>query len=416
MSRISPFVGLLFDRERVGSLDLVTTPPYDVIAPQERTRYLDASPHNVIRLDLGEDRPGDDEVANKYRRAAELFRAWRREGVLRPTVGPAYFPYEMRFTFHGRSRRIRGLVCEVELEDWGGSILPHERTMPAPVEDRLRLTRAVRANLSCIHAVFPGPSAPLGAYLEASTSAEPDAAVAGEDGVEHRLWVREPDPDVAGWLADDTLMIADGHHRYTMALRYRDEMRSAHGPGPWDRVMMLVVDGANEDPPVLPLHRIQLDGPVASGTTRVRDLEEVLESVDDERLVYGVTTREEGTLVHRVAELGGEPPAVCRLHEEVLTGLDGQLRYTPDAVEAEAAVRGGEAVAAYLLPATSAWRIRSVVDRGGRLPQKSTFFWPKPRTGLVIRPFEVDEAFEAEGAGEPAAGDALTPPRPAPAS
>jgi uncharacterized protein (DUF1015 family) len=414
--RISPFIGLLFDHERVGSLDLVTTPPYDLVSPQDRARYLDASPHNVIRLDLGEDRPGDDEVANKYRRAAELFRAWRREGALVPTPRPAYFPYEMRFTFHGVGRRIRGLVCEVGLEDPGGSIVPHERTMAAPVEDRLRLTRAIRANLSCIHAVFPGPSDRLASYLETSSAADPIAVVVGEDGVEHRLWVSDPEPSVARSLTEETLMIADGHHRYTTALRYRDEMRSLSGPGPWDRAMMLVVDAGTEAPPVLPLHRIQRRGPVRAGGTRVRDLEEVLESVDDDRLVYGVATRDRGTLVHRIAELPGTPPAVCRLHEEVLNGLDDELRYTPDAALAEAAVRGGEAVAAYLLPATSASRIRAVVDAGGQLPQKSTFFWPKPRTGLVIRPLDRAGPTGSTDPRDAGASGTVSPPRRAPAS
>lgn len=401
MSRISPFVGLLFDRARVGSLDLVTAPPYDLISPQERARYLDASPHNVIRLDLGEDRPGDDEVSNKYRRASELLRSWREEGVLVATDGPAYFPYEMRFSFHGRPRTIRGLACQVELEDPGGSIVPHERTMSAPVQDRLRLTRAVRANLSCILAVLPGPCEPLAAYLDEGAAAGPVASVVGEDGVEHRLWIRDPDPRVAGWLVGESLMIADGHHRYTTALRYRDEMRARHGLGPWDHVMMLILDTAIQDPPVLPLHRIQRSGPVPASGRRVRDLEEILDSVDDERLTYGVATWEDGLLVHRVAELEGEPPTVCRLHDRVLADLDGELRFTPDAVEAEEAVRAGTAVAAYLLPPTSAARIRAVVDRGERLPQKSTFFWPKPRTGLVLRPFDAEP---------------LRAPRPAPAS
>jgi len=392
VSRVSPFVGLLFDPARVGPLDLITAPPYDVISPQERSRYLDASPHNVVRLDLGEERPGDDEVSNKYRRARDLLRSWREDGALVPTDGPSYFPYEMRFSYHGRPRTIRGLVCQVELAGRGGSIVPHERTMAAPVEDRLRLLRTVRANLSCILAVLPGPCEPLADYLAAFDAVPPAASVVGEDGVEHRLWVRDPDPQVPDWFADWSLMIADGHHRYTTALRYRDEMRAAHGPGPWDQVMMLVLDAAISDPPVLPLHRIQRSGPVPTMGRRVRDLEEVLDSVDDERLTFGVAGREDGLLVHRVAELDGEPPTVCRLHEGPLADLDRELRFTPDAVEAEEAVRSGAAVAAYLLPPTSASRIRGVVDRGGRLPQKSTYFWPKPRTGLVIRPLDRSEA------------------------
>jgi uncharacterized protein (DUF1015 family) len=209
-----------------------------------------------------------------------------------------------------------------------------------------------------------------------------------EDGVEHRLWVAPPDPAVAGWLAGESLMIADGHHRYTTALRHRREMDAEHGPGPWDAAMMFVVDASRQEPPVLPYHRIQLDGPVPSRGWRVRDLEEVLESVDDARLRFGVVTHEEGALVHRLVELDGDPPAVCRLHENDLAGLDDRLRYTPDAVAAEEAVRDRRAVAAYFLPPTEAATIRSVVDRGERLPQKSTFFWPKPRTGMVLRPHD----------------------------
>lgn len=389
MSRVSPFVGLLFDQARVGSLDLVTTPPYDVISPAEQRCFCDASPYNVIRLELAEDRPGDDDAHNKYLRAAEDFRSWRDQGVLAPTEGPAYYGYEMRFRYHGRPRRLRGLICAVELEDWGGSILPHERTMKGPVEDRLQLMRAVKANLSCIQAVFTGPLAPFGALLEEAAGRTPDRAATDESGVEHRLWVLEPSEGVAGWLADESLMIADGHHRYTMSLRYRDEMREAHGPGPWDHVMMLLVDAAAEKPPVLPYHRLLVEGEPPEGGTRVRDLEEVLDAVDDKRLVYGLVTGRDGVLVHRVAELDAAPPAVCALHEQVLAGLDEHLRFTHDAVEAEEAVRSGAAVAAYMLPPTDAIRIREVIDRGDRLPQKSTFFWPKPRSGMVIRPLDL---------------------------
>jgi uncharacterized protein (DUF1015 family) len=384
MPRISPFIGLRFDVSRVGSLERVTAPPYDVISPEEHARFLDASRYNVIRLDLGGDTADGDD---RYSRAAADLAAWRTDGVLEPTQ-PGYFPYEMRFSLHGRTRRVRGLVCAVELEDWGGDIVPHERTMAGPVEDRLRLIRAIGANLSCVYAIFRGPHPALAAWLEDRTSSEPDATMIDEDGVQHRLWRASPDALVAGWLAGESLMIADGHHRYTTALRYRDEMRAARGPGAWDFAMMLLVDASIEQPPVLPYHRIQRAGPVPGQGVRVRDLEEVLESVEDGDLRFGVVTHDAGALVHRLIELDGEPPTVCRLHERALAGRDADLRYTPDAVAAEEAVRRGEAVAAYLLPPTDARTIRDLVDRGGRLPQKSTFFWPKPRTGLVIRPHD----------------------------
>lgn len=392
MSRVFPFIGLLFDRERVGSLDLVTTPPYDVISPAERRRFQVLSPYNVVRLELGQERPGGDARDIEYTRAAEELRRWRAEGVLRPTEAPAYYAYEMRFRLHGHPQRVRGIVAAVELEDWGGSILPHERTMAAPVEDRLRLMRAVRANLSCIQAVFPGPIAGLADALDAITGRTPSAVSTDEAGVEHRLWVVPPDDlDPAPWLADETLMIADGHHRYTMSLRFRDEMRERHGPGPWDRVMMLLVDGALEDPPVLPYHRVLTEGDPGEMGERVLDLHEILDAVDDEHLVYGLVTLDGGVPSYHVVRVAaGDPPTVCALHRGPLAGREEYLRYTHDAVEAEDAVRHGEARAAYILPSTTAARIRAVVETGERLPQKSTFFWPKPRSGMIIRALDAD--------------------------
>ncbi len=390
MALVSPFVGLLFDGSIVGSHDLVTTPPYDVISDDERRHYLDASPYNVIRLVLGRGDAGEGGTVDKYREAASELETWRERRALVPTERPSFYPYEMRFSLHGGRRAIRGMVCAVELEDRGGSIVPHERTMPGPIEDRLRLMRAVRTNLSSIHAVFRGPSEPFAGFLDDAMARGPAASTTDEAGVEHTLWVSGPNPEVATWLAPESLMIADGHHRYSMALRYRDEMRAEHGPGPWDRVMMFIADAALQEPPVLPFHRIQTGGPHEPTGTRVRDLAEVLETVSDEKLVYGSASLEDGLLVHRVGELAGTPPVVCALHERVLEHVDAELRFTPDAVEAEDAVRNREAVAAFFLPPTDAARIRGVIDRGERLPRKSTFFWPKPRTGLVLRPLDLD--------------------------
>ena len=196
MSLVSPFVGLLFDGSIVGSHDRVTTPPYDVISDDERRHYLDASPYNVIRLVLGPDDAGDGGAVDKYRQAASELETWRsrRCRSSRPSA-QSFYPYEMRFSLHGRRRAIRGLVCAVELEDWGGSIVPHERTMPGPIEDRLRLMRAVRTNLSSIHAVFRGPSEPFAAFLDDAMTLDPAATTTDEAGVEHTLWVTEPNPD-----------------------------------------------------------------------------------------------------------------------------------------------------------------------------------------------------------------------------
>jgi len=382
----------LYDEAVVGSISLVTAPPYDTISPIDQQRYYRASPLNVVRLILGLDEPGDDESNNKYTRAASYLRTWRADGALKPPPRPSVFPYELLFRHAGAEHTVRGLIAEIELEPWGGSIVPHERTMPGPVEDRLRLLREVRANLSPVYGVFGGPSPEVADLLARETAQSPDLELMDENGTRHRLWVAGRGLDgMPGWLRDEELLIADGHHRYTVALAYREEMRARFGPGPWDAMMMLIVDGTTQDPPVLPIHRVvsgeeQLP---ELGGRRVRDLSEVLASLHDDDLTYGLVTLEDAEPVHRLAALTGVPPTVCALHEQVLDRVPGlSIRFVPDAAVAEQAVLSGAASAAFLLPPTRVDRVRAVVQRDDRLPQKSTYFWPKPRTGMVIRPLD----------------------------
>ena len=393
MPEVRPFTGLLYDPSVVGPVAAVTAPPYDTITPIDQERYHRAHPHNVVRLILGKDEPGDDEANNRYARAASHLRRWRQEGALAPTDGPALFPYEFRFHLGGVQRRVRGVIVEVSLEPWGGSILRHERTLPGPIEDRLRLLRAVRANLSPVYAVLEGPNQRLISFLEQEMSEPPLLEVHDEAGTRHRMWVaiREAEEMTKG-LRPETLLIADGHHRYAVALAYREEMRAIHGPGPWDSMMMLIVDGAAEDPPVLPIHRLVTGGTPTEPHQgeRVRDMAEILASVLDNELTYGSVRLEEGEAVHRVSRLQGPPPTVCALHQQVLDPAGGvDLRFVPDAVAVERAVLTGDGSAAFILPPTHVDQVRRVIQEGGMLPQKSTYFWPKPRTGMVLRPIDV---------------------------
>ena len=346
---------------------------------------------NVVRLILGKDEPGDTASDDKYTRASSYLRSWVDDGVLKRTSRPAVYPYELVFHLGGGRRRVRGIIAEVALEAWGGSIIPHERTFPGPIEDRLKLIRAVRANLSPIYAVLAGGpgSADLRAFLDEVTATSPARETTDEVGTRHRLWVWDAAPaEVTASLNGRSLMIADGHHRYAVALAHREEMRARAGPGPWDYAMMFIVDAAMEDPPVLPIHRAVLGRARPTlGGERVRDLAEVLATLHDDHLTYGVAHLEEGEMVHRVAGLEGAPPTVCALHERLLDRIPGiELRFVPEAVAAEALVSAGRSTVAYLLPPTKVERVWDVVSRGGKLPQKSTYFWPKPRTGLVIRP------------------------------
>ena len=252
MPRVFPFEALVYDVAIAGTLDRVTTPPYDVISESLQRAYR-AEPLNIVQIDSG---AGDDRAG--YERAGTLLRRWIDEGVLVRTP-PAFHAYEMR---PSPTERVRGVLCAMDLQDWGGDVLPHEETMAGPVEDRLRLLRATHTHLSAVYGTVGGPCPSLGDLLDDVTSSPPDAELVDEQGVSHRRWTIPSNMPVGEWLADEPFLIADGHHRYTTALAYRDEMRATSGPGLWDRLLTFVVDAGSERLSVRPFHRVQLTGAI----------------------------------------------------------------------------------------------------------------------------------------------------------
>ena len=392
MLEVRPFVGLLYDPAIAGPLDSLTAPPYDLISPDDQSDLYRASPYNVVRLVLGKDKPGDNPSDDKYTRAASYLSSWRADGVMTTTGGPCLYPYELEFQLEGIQRSVRGVIAEVTLDSSGEAIVPHERTLPGPIRDRLRLLKNVNTNLSPVYTVFADSSPELSDILARAMREPPHGQVTDETGTTHRLWVTTEGADVVGnALRPKRLMIADGHHRYTVALAYRDEMRERHGPGPWDSMMMLIVDAGAEDPPVLPIHRVvDQDGvpPDLNPGRRVRDMAEILATLRDEDVTVGIVHLEDGKVVHRIATLDDRPPTVRALHAKLLDRTPGlELHFVADAVAAERAVLDGKASVAYVLPPTKVERVWTLVKTGERMPQKSTYFWPKPRTGMVIRPF-----------------------------
>jgi len=386
--RIAPFPGLVYDPAVAGPLDRLTAPPYDVISESRRRSYLDASAHNIVHLDLAEGNEDPDAPDNRYVGASELLRTWTRTGVLRRTP-PAYFAYEVSFELDGVARRIRGIFCAMDLEPWGGMVLPHEHVMPGPVEDRLCLLRATATHLSAIYGTIAGPCEPLRDLLDRTAQAPAHYQVHDGEGVTHRMWSVDGDTPIHRWVADEPLLIADGHHRYTTALAYRDERHAADGPGPWDRILTLLVDAGSQTVPVLPYHRVQLEGePPPSGGDPLPDLSAALAGVDDDGVFATVVPGRDGLPEYRLHRLQGGPPAVRALHDEILdrTAPGDALRFTHDAEDADEMVRTGQAVAAYLLPPTHPERRMAAIARGARLPSKSTFFWPNPRTAMIMMP------------------------------
>jgi uncharacterized protein (DUF1015 family) len=394
--QIFPFEGLVFDEAVSGPLDRVTSPPYDVINADRRRELMAASEFAVIHLDLAD---GHDDVGspgNRYERAAALLTDWERRGALLRTGGATYHAYEMQPRGgDGPRSAVRGLLCAMALEPWGGSVLPHERTMEGPVQDRLSLLRATRTHVSPVYGTIAGPCPELADLLAEVCSQPAPFATMDDEGVLHRMWPVGPRAEIAAWIAGRPVLIADGHHRYTTALAYQQERNAADGPGLWDRVLTLIVDAAVQRLAVLPFHRIQRGGPAWDGLgVAVPDLTASLAGRADEPARVGLVTREAGRPVYRVVQLRGGPPAVRALHDELLDpGVEPtELSFHPNAAVADAAVRDGTAVAAWLLPATTPARIQAVVEGGERLPQKSTFFWPKPRTGMVMMPLDAAPA------------------------
>ncbi|MBO8142058.1 MAG: DUF1015 domain-containing protein [Firmicutes bacterium] len=423
---VQPFRGLRYSPQ-AGSLDQLVAPPYDVIDERERERLAAASPHNIVRIDLCE--LGYDEAARRLRK-------WTASGVLVREPAPALYAYRQAYRGPAGEPLVRwGVAGMVRLSAYGeGVVYPHERTLAQPREDRLRLMRATRAQLSPVFGLPFGTSAPLDGLLEDACRGEPAAAVLDRDGVDHRMWVLT-DPGVIrelqSALRPARVIIADGHHRYETALAFRDEERNrragntgAKGAPAWEYVMMVLVDLHSRGLTVLPTHRLlrnvpglvgevlveRLSGlfavePVDTGQDPAGALERALESLGPEVGFAVYTGRGRGFLA-RVArtpewerQTAGKPGAwrqldVVALHGLALpraAGLDAEaqgsgkfLAYTRSAADAVAAVDRGEGQAAFLVRPALPALVRDVALAGFHMPQKSTYFYPKLLTGLVM--------------------------------
>lgn len=400
MADVRPFRALRY-AAAAGPLGTLVSPPYDVISPEERRGYLALSPYNAVRLILPE--VGYDEVAG-------LIASWRDDGVLAVSDAPVLIAWTQSFTLDdGVERERRTILATVGLEPYEARVVrPHERTHAGPKEDRLRLTRAVRTNLSPVFGLYPDPEG--AAWAAVAPSGEPDAEVRDGDGTVHRVW-RIDDPAVAEAVAaamrERWILIADGHHRYETALAYRDEVRAAGGgPGPHDRVLMGLT--ALDDPGlvVLPTHRLLTRWPegadgafAAREVAGLEDLLAALAAAPEDAPTLGLLTPA-GARLLTAPRAGGASPAerldVAALEREILIphlgadqaalAHDEVLSYTKDAREAQALVSGGRIAAALIMRGIPKSAIAAVAEAGETMPQKSTYFFPKLLTGVAFHP------------------------------
>jgi uncharacterized protein (DUF1015 family) len=434
--QIRPFRALRFDPTNVGDLGSVVAPPYDVIDDSRRAELVARHPANVVRLDLPAEEPGD-EPDERYRRAARTLAAWRSDGTFRKDPHPSIYVYEQTYCVPGSAteRTQRGFFARLRLESFepGGSVLPHERTLAGPREDRYKLLRATGVNTSPVVALYQDPGGRSGELLNSLSLAAPTIDLTDDEGTRHRLWAvaadgGDPDPAVAALLATagrGPVTIADGHHRYETALRYRDERRmtrSCDEDPAFDYLLVLLLE-SGEPLTVLPTHRLVRTGAGSAARddllARARELFAV-EEVDRDALLAAFEAPAEGGRGRIGICVGGRSAiltarrdafrpflssggdAVQRLDVSLLgvaldrlVGVDadavsgGAIGFTKSAREAlDAANRGEDFDVAFLLEPTPVTDILAVAADGDVMPQKSTYFYPKALTGLVINPHE----------------------------
>jgi uncharacterized protein (DUF1015 family) len=419
MADVEPLRALHYDLERTGGLQDVVAPPYDVIDADERVELEARSPYNVVRIDLP---VGDD----PYETAARQFASWRSDGVIVRDEEPALWALEQAYTGpDGQIRKRQGFLARVRVENYGpGRIRPHERTHPGPKEDRLRLTRAAKANLSPIFSLFDDPANTVSGILDQATTGEPWGRATDEDGTVNRVW-RIADRNAASAITDalraTELLIADGHHRYETARVYAEEIG---GEGPHRYVLMCLVSLEDPGLTVFPTHRLlrdlRPDQQEALAQAIRRDFEmRRLHNTAELAPVYGqpvsmgyidahsrqpfMLTLKDQAIADAALADHAEP--YRRLDTAVLEALilKGALGMTDDDIdhlnglgyarnfdEALDAVMTGGYDAAFFVAATPIEQVREVAAAGESMPPKSTYFFPKVPTGLLFNPLDDD--------------------------
>ncbi len=407
VATVLPFRGVTYDPARVPDLGDVTCPPYDVISDDERSRLYERHPYNFVRISSGREETDDTTDQNKYSRACGFFRSWLWEGMLHEDPEPAIYVYRQAFDDpRGHLRRVWGLLATIGLDD---EILAHEQTMAGPKADRLALMDAIPANLSPIYAMYKEDGGGVSADLPNFTSAAPAADFTDEESTRHTVWPVHDEAvheKVRSALADSPLLIADGHHRFETAKAYRDRRSSSDGPGPWDSILALLVDAGAQPALILPYHRIvrraATDSPleIVSEGFEVTDIgaatDDLVNSFANELWdrteMFGmITAGHLYRLVPRSTEADEIPAGILSkraLEPMGIRSAEEGLSFTPHATLVRDEAAAGRAVCGFLIPPVEVERVWNLAAGGGKMPEKSTYFHPKPRDGIVVRALE----------------------------
>jgi uncharacterized protein (DUF1015 family) len=430
MPEIRAFRGLRYDMAKVGALTDVVAPPYDVVGPELQQQLYDLSPYNVIRLELNREESGDAPGRDRYARAATFLKDWRREGVLREDQHPALYLYTQTFEVEGQTFTRRGFLARVRLEPFGeGRIFPHEQTLSGPKADRLALYHATGTNLSPIFGLYPDESNEVLAAVEAGIGDRTPLEATDHLGVVHRLWPitdQRAHTIAQGLIAPKPVFIADGHHRYETGLRYRDEL-AAKGElqgedDPANFCLMMLVGMSDPGLLILPTHRLVSGFPGLTSETLAEHLAaefdvlhvgtgpdaaratwaEVEMSGGQDVLGFGTVAdgkwvfarlRSDETMDRLVPDHSPDWRAlgVSILHELVLNHLlrdagTPACRYVHLMSEVEQSVAARDCDLACLVPPAGMEHVEAIASNLEKMPPKSTYFYPKLLTGLVLNP------------------------------
>jgi uncharacterized protein (DUF1015 family) len=426
MTTVLPVKGLRFNHAAGLDFSKIITPPYDVITSELQNDYYEKSPYNVIRLEYSKSLSGDNHHENKYTRAAAVFREWLKKGILIKEEKPAFYLYEQHF-FYSKKKYIRkGFFCGVGLSPFEeGKIIPHEETMNNPKADRLELLRHCEANFSPIFGLFKDKNKILDSYTDSyKEKQEPVITFEDDDGQLHKVWVITDHKFIEiieDFFKDKNIYIADGHHRYETALQfYLEKKELDQSKEKYGHTLMALVNIYDEGLLAFPTHRIITQSEINSSELLeklakhffikelpgAKNREELLTFLDKSltgatkaKLSFGLYTPEQKLFILTLKEITeGEKPFpqldTVVLQELILSGIFGlgeterrkesRLVYLRDEWEAKLQVDRGQVRFAFFVNKPPLEEIISLAEKGIRMPQKSTYFFPKLVTGLIM--------------------------------
>lgn len=417
MAKVLPLRGFLYNTDIVSGDDVVS-PPYDIISAEYKEFLYGKSPCNIVRIDFGRELPGDTDNNNKYTRARSYFEQWIKEGILVRDNEPFFYAYEIDYQFSGEKKKLRGILAMVKIEELGNGIYPHEATHSKPKTDRLNLMRACFANVSPIYSLYSSPEKITSNILNGLCAA-PYISARDTDGAVHRLYKISDESKIDAIMNEmngKPIFIADGHHRYEVALEFKKEMDRAHGSSPgnssgsraWDYVLMFLTNMEDDGITILPTHRL-IKGAAGKESILRRldkdfDMRQVPFDIDivkrlsgEDKNTFGLYLDGDDSwhiLKYRGNALEDIPPPlkdldVVVLHELILKRDLGitDVAYEMDLNEAAGKVRSGDFDGVFILNPTGVKDVERVALSNLRMPPKSTYFYPKLLTGMVINSF-----------------------------